>query len=260
LWETAINDPEWFSLKLKASQTGILDEYELASARTQMTAEQYAAEYECSFAGSIVGAYYGPELERLEAEGKMDGVGWDPAHKVSTAWDVGNTTAIWFFQEVRGEIRIIDYLEGLNEQPSWYVEQLKNKRRYAYDVHIMPDDATRGKEIIGLSWEQSLEQVGITGTYILPAQTSVDAGINAAKVLMMRCSFHGENTKHGVQALRNYRRKWDDRRKTFHDTALHDWSSHGADAFRYLAIGINSMGGHRKNWTQPIKYNTNWVI
>lgn len=258
LWDKAVNDPEWFTLMLKASKTGILDEQELHSARAQMTAEQFAAEYECSFAGAIVGAYFGQELERLENDGGLDGNCHDPAHKVTTVWDVGNTTAVWFFQEVRGQIRVIDYLEGNNEQPGWYADKLKAKR-YTYDVHVLPDDATRAKEITTLSWQSALEQVGLQGFYILKQQTSIDNGINTAKVLLGRTTFFREGTSHGVQALRNYRRKWDEKRKTFHDTPLHDWASHAADAFRYLAIYVTTAGVST-NWARPLNYKTKSYI
>ena len=264
IWEAAQSNPEWFSLMLKASQTNVLDEEELRSARTMMTAEQYAAEYECSFAGSVHGSYYGEDLEKLLADGSIGDHGWLPQHAVHTAWDVGGTTAIWFFQVIGTQVRIIDYLEGVNKSADWYVQEIRSKP-YTYGSHIAPSDADDEKEIVGVSWKSSLESLGLHNFIILPKQRSIDDGINQARLLLPRCKINVTNSgvKAGYTGLLNYRRDWDDKRKTFRDNPRHDWASHPADSFRYLAIGlpmIADVAGVYSDWSKPIKYRTKFII
>lgn len=264
LWDSAVSNPEWFTLMLKASKTGILDEQELASARSMMTAEQYAAEYECSFEGSVVGSYYGSYIENLRAEGRIGAFGWLPEYAVHTAWDTGNTTAIWFFQVVDNNIRVIEYLEGLNRDPSWYVNELRS-RPYTYGTHIAPSDADLEKEAVGKSWKTLFEGLGLYGWEILPKQTSIDDGINQARMILPRCQFNTSderNANSGLTGLVNYRSEWDEGRKKFRDIPRHDWASHPADAFRYLAIGLPLIKelSNTSDWSKPVSYKTSWVI
>lgn len=259
MWDQAQLDDAWFKLMLKASQTGILDEQELSDARKSMTPEQYAAEYECSFYGSVIGAYYGAELDTLEGNGGIGTFGHLPQLAVNTAWDVGNTTAIWLYQNDGSEVRVIDYIEGLNQRPDYYVRELKN-RPYTYGTHILPSDATDEKEIVAISWKTALEGLQLPGTYtVLPKQRSIDDGINTARFLVPRCRFNKTTTTAGVTGLRNYRREWDDKRKTFRDVPRHDWASHPADGFRHLALG-NNQSIASSNWSKPITYKTQWVV
>lgn len=268
LWDEAVANPEeWFSLMLKASQTGILDQQELASARSMMTAEQYAAEYECSFEGSVIGSYYGERLRQLEDAKAIGDFSWLPDHAVHTIWDTGGTCAVWFVQLVGSHIRIIDYLEAVNKDASYYVTELRS-RPYTYGKHIGPFDADLEKEVVGKSWKTSFEELGLYGWEILEKQTSIDDGINQVQLLLPRCQFNvmgARNAKSGLTGLQNYRREWDDKRKTFRESPKHDWSSHPADGMRHLAIGLpllvdNSAGGTMSNWSKPIQYRNTGII
>lgn len=266
MWVDAQGNKEWFSLMLKASQTGILDEEELRSARTMMTAEQYETEYECSFLGQVVGSYYGEALRKAESDNRVGDFGWLPEHQVHTIWDTGGTTAVWFVQIIGSGIRVIDYLEGVNKSADWYATELK-ERGYTYGTHVGPSDADEEKEIVGKSWKTSLEELGIRNWLILPKQKSVNDGINQARLLMPRCKFNIEgtrNAKNGYTGLQNYRREWDDKRKMFRDVPYHNWASHPADAFRYLAVAADELsnthgGGTQSDWSKPITYRTKRV-
>lgn len=257
MWDQAQGDPSWFTLMLKASQTGIIDEQELADARRMLTAEQYASEYECSFFGSVVGSYYGEDLGALESNGGIGDFGWLPDLAVSTAWDTGNTTSVWFFQQQGSHVRIVDYLEGVNQRADWYKKKLDDKP-YTYAGHYVPADADDEKEIVGISWKESLEKLGVRNITVLPRQTSVDNGIQSCRLLIPRCRFNISTTKDGVTGLRNYRREWDDKRKIFRDTPRHDWASHPADGFRYLGIAVNTAVSV-SDWGRPLVYKTKWV-
>ena len=114
LWRRSQTEADWFSLMLKASETGLIPESELALARRDLSEEQYAQEFECSFDAAVVGSYYGKLMLRTEQDGRIAGVPYDPAALVWTAWDLGirDATAIWFAQVAGREIRIIDYYEA----------------------------------------------------------------------------------------------------------------------------------------------------
>lgn len=240
MWDEASQYPDqWFSLMLRASQSGLIDEAELADARRQMTEDQYAQEFECSFQAAVVGAYYGREMQQAEDSGRLlDRLPWEPKSKVHTAWDlgIGDSTAIWFVQAVGREVRVIDYIENSGVGLDWYARQLKD-RPYVYGDHLLPHDADVKELGTGKSRVETLASLGLTGVRVLPAQR-VEDGINAARLLLPRTYFALDKARRGVEALRNYRREWDDKRKVYHDRPLHDWSSHGADAFRYLALGL----------------------
>ncbi|MEA2781431.1 MAG: phage terminase large subunit [Rhodospirillaceae bacterium] len=251
LWERAKDGPDWFALMLKASASSLIPPEELDAARAEMTADQYAQEFECSFDAAVAGSYYGALLQQAEAEKRVANVPWDPALPVHTAWDlgIGDSTAIWFFQQVGLEIHIIDYHENSGVGLSYYVGELELRRGkgWAFGEHILPHDAKAKELTTGKTREQALIGLGLIPR-ILPAEP-VEDGINAVRNLLPRCWFDATRCTRGVEALRQYRREYDDRLKTFKGGPLHDWTSHAADAFRYLAMGLPERGPRQKPLT-----------
>ena len=237
IYEQAQSDPEWFTFLLRASSTGILEAEELTALRKTMTPEQYDQELECSFTAAIIGAYFGKEMAEAEREGRICSVPHDPAVSVQTWWDLGidDSTAIWFVQYVGREIHVIDYIESNGEALPYYAKEL-DKRPYRYDAHILPHDAAARELGTGKTRVETLQGLGIRNPVIVPAQDVAD-GINAARMLIPRCWFDEKKCKRGIEALRQYRREYDDKLKSFKSRPLHDWSSHGADAFRTGAMG-----------------------
>src|SRR5205823_8161501 len=147
LWRRSQAEEGWFSMLLKASDSGLIPASELELARRDLSEEQYAQEFECSFDAAVVGSYYGRLLARADADKRIAGVPYDPAALVWTAWDLGirDATAIWFAQMVGREIRIIDYYEASGVDLGHYVREI-NQRPYAYAGHIVPHDA-QAKEL-----------------------------------------------------------------------------------------------------------------
>jgi phage terminase large subunit len=121
---------------------------------------------------------------------------------VTTAWDLGidDVTAIVFAQVSGTEVRIIDYLEQSGEGLDYYAKRLQEKR-YRYAEHLLPHDADHRE---------------------------LGTGKSRAEVLRPL-----------LRALESYRKDWDEGKKTFAVRPRHDWASHGADAFRYLALGLH---------------------
>jgi len=240
LWERTKDDPAWFSLMLRASESGLLAAGELAAARAEMSEDQYAQEFECSFDAAIVGAYYGPLIQQAEAEGRVGSVPWEPRLPVHTAWDlgIGDATAIWFCQLAGLEVRLIDYHEASGVGLSHYLGELLERkgRGWAFGEHILPHDAEVRELGSGKSRLETLQGMGINPR-VLPA-SAIDDGIQAVRLLLPRCRFDWARCRRGLDALRQYRREYDSRLKAFRARPLHDWASHGADAFRYLALGL----------------------
>jgi hypothetical protein len=241
LHEHAMKDPSWYSLVLRASQTGLIPDHELADMRAMLTAEAYAQEMECSFDAAILGAYFGRELAEAEAAGRITRVPYDPMLDVHTAWDlgIGDSTAIWFFQVLRDEVRVIDHYEASGYGLPHYTAVL-DARGYRYGTDYVPHDAMARQLGTGRSIWETLHS--LTGRFprVIPQQSVMD-GINAARVTMARCWFDAERCYDGLEALRAYRANYDERNKVFQDRPAHNWASHSADAFRYLSLAWREM-------------------
>ena len=259
VYEKSVTDPEWFSLMLRASETGLIDDDELARWRREMSEDQYAQEFECSFQAAVVGSYYGRELERAEKDKRITSVPWDPAVQVHTTWDlgIGDPTAIWFLQLVGKEIHWIDYLESSGTGLDWYANQLK-ERPYVYGSCLLPHDAEARELGSGKTRVETLESLGVKNIQVQKMQ-GVDDGINAARLLMARSWFDATKCARGIEALRQYRKKFDEKRKVFMDHPLHDWTSHGADAFRTAAqADLDSL--NPSDWSKPLSYSNAGIV
>ena len=251
LYEHAKSDPTWWSGMYKASQTNILDPEELEEAKITMGEDRYEQEFECSFEAAIVGAYYAMEMKTAMQDNRITTVPYDPSVGVVTAWDlgIGDSTAIWFAQYVGQEIRVIDYYENSGVGLDHYAKELSNKN-YHYMEHILPHDVQVKELGTGKSRLETLHNLGIQDVTIAP-KLAIEDGIQAARSMLNRCWFDEEKCNRGIEALRQYRREFDEKNKTWRGKPLHDWTSHGADAWRYLAVGKQTQ----TNWGEPIRRN-----
>ena len=236
LYLNAKDDPEWFTLVLKASQTGLVAQDELDSARKLMTPEQYAQEYECSFEAAIQGAYWGREMAAAEEGGRICRLDVDPHAPVLTAWDLGvrDSTAIWFFQVLAGGINVVDYYEATGVGLDHYAEKLRSTR-YNIGKCLVPHDAKVKEWGSGRTRIEQMEALGLKPELI--ADHRLMDGIGAARETLARVKFDAVRCKDGIEALKQYRADFDEERKVLKPTPRHDWTSHAADAFRYLAMG-----------------------
>lgn len=252
LLETARSQEEegsdqWYWKIVKASESNLVKPLELDAAKAQMTPEQYEQEYECSFTAAIIGAYYGKLLADAEDNGRITRVPYDPAYPVHTAWDLGinDSTAIWFAQILRGgAVNVIDYYENGGVGLQHYADVL-NRKEYTYGDHLAPHDIEVRELGSGKSRLETAFSLGIRFK-VIPRMKVAD-GINAARMLLPKCYFDRDRCTEGLDMLRQYRQEYDERKKTFRDHPRHDFTSHAADAFRYLATGIEN----RTNYTRP---------
>jgi phage terminase large subunit len=190
------------------------------------------------FAG---GAIYGREMiNAVEAQpSRVTSVPYNPAFPVITAWDLGygDATAIWFCQIVGREPRLIDYYENNLLPLSHYVQHIKDKP-YSYDTHVLPHDAGHASLRTGTTLAKQLEDLGLgrldRDIVVLPVD-SVESGIQLGRNLINQTWFDRDKCKQGIAALRKYHYEYDEDRKMFKNRPHHDWSSNGADSFRYLS-------------------------
>ena len=240
VYNNATQDPDWYVKTLRASQTGLLPDEELADAAKSMSEDQYLQEFECDFESAIVGSYYGKEMRQLTDQGRITRVEYDPMFKVNTAWDLGysDDTAIWFYQVIHGEIRLLDYHYSNGQPVAFYagiVQSREAERGYQYGFHYLPHDA-RAKTLA--SNRSVIEQLGdklpMKSLRIVP-NLGLQDGIQASRLALTRAWFDHKCVD-GIECLRQYQREYDEDKKVFRDKPRHDWTSHGADAFRYLAI------------------------
>lgn len=242
VWDQAGSNPAWFRAMLKASETGLVAVGELDDARKSMTPEQYEQEYECSFDAAIMGAYYGKDLANADREGRICEIDPDPVLKVNTAWDLGksDSTAIWFFQVAPNGIRVVDHYENSGFDLDHYAAEIK-ARGYNYGVHFLPHDAKA--QILGMKRTrvEQLQELLRGAEFKVVTEHKVEDGINAGRMTLKVTWFDAYRCKFGLEALRQYRTDYDEKLKAFRKTPKHDWTSHTADAFRYLAMAWKEM-------------------
>jgi phage terminase large subunit len=273
MYEAAKRDPSWFAERSSALDTGRFTRKQLDEFKKEyidlfgedMGSAMFEQEYLCSFDAAILGAYYGKEIAEAEREGRICSVAHDASLPVFTAWDLGHSddTSIWFFQVHWGEIRIIDHYRAAGQDLHHYAEVLCGRRiivtergdkgepkkwvhgepvpehshriAYRYGRHWGPHDA-RPKTLAanGRSIVQQLDDYGVRMA-IVP-QLSVQDGIQSARSTLKHCWFDETRCAYGLDSLKNYRREWDEDKRMFKESPEHDWTSHAADAFRYLSL------------------------
>ena len=228
--------PDWHYACYTASTTGYVKPEELARARSAMTDDEYAQEYECSFEAAVRGSYYGKEMAAAEATGRITTVPLEPVLPVDTDWDlgIGDAMAIWFSQSLRcGEVRLVDYYENSGEGFPHYVRVLREKG-YTYGKHWAPHDIQVRELTSGRSRQETAASLGLT--FEVAPRHSLDDGIHAVRMLLPKCWFAKDRCAVGIESLKHYRKDFNTRLNEYKDTPLHDHHSHAADAFRGLAV------------------------
>jgi len=240
LYQMARDNPNWFCQLLTVEDTGAIPLEAIQDERDAgMSEELIQQEFYCSFDFGLEGAFYLNQINRARSEGRICNVPINdlPVH---TAWDlgIGDATAIWFFQVVGQEVHLIDYYEQSGEGLAHYAKVLQDKG-YLYGDHYAPHDIEQRELSSGVSRKHRAKELGIT-FQVVPKHT-IEDGIEAVRSLFPGCWFDQERCKGGLNALMNYRKEFDEKLNVFKSRPLHDWTSHGSDAFRYLAVAAKRM-------------------
>jgi hypothetical protein len=238
LYQAAEHDATWHRALYTVDDTQVLPEEELESARNTMAPEQFLQEFMCSFESALIGSYYGSYLETAASEQRIARVPWDASLPVHTAWDlgVGDATAIWFVQAVGRMLHVIDYLEASDHGIEWYAKVLQGKP-YVYGRHFFPHDiesrdfSSDGRTRLGIA-----ESLGLKPAVVVPRGHIADR-IQAMRTMFPRFVFDKDKCYQGIEALKAYRRAWNETQKTWAEHPEHSWASHGADALGCFAVG-----------------------
>mgnify|MGYP007007769056 CR=1 FL=1 len=198
-----------------------------------------------AFEQSIEGAYYAKQFAYLYANSRIDKLPDNEHLPIDTYWDLGvsDSTTIWFIRQVGDEFHIVDYYENSGEGLNHYIKVLKDKG-YKYAKHVAPHDIDNRQ--LGADRAKTLRELARDGyeidgqTYrlnfdVVPRTSNVNEDIEKVRQILPKCAFDAIKCEQGIKALESYRKEWNDKMGVWRDKPLHDWASHGADAFRYFA-------------------------
>lgn len=264
---------DWFAERLTAETTGVFTPDQLEREKAELIAERgegdgeaiFDQEYMTSWHAALPGAYYARLIDQLERGGAIGYCPHNPARQVHTAWDLGGSdqTVIWFLQWTGMAWAVIDCLASSGRGPDWYVPRIrgqanddahKHRAAYTFGEHLLPHDAEHAQK--GLpnaeTYAQTVRTLGLENVRVVPRTSSVANDINAVRKVLAICMFDDQKCAAGIDALRSYRREWDEKLQTYKDKPLHDWASDYADAFRTFAMGKpREMDTHMNdNWEE----------
>lgn len=264
MYDMAKGNPRWFAEVSTIHDTKALTEEQLAEAVKDYNAlygedlgnAQFEQEYLCNFNAAILGAFYAREMATVRREGRIAEIDAVPDRPVHRAWDIGvrDDTSIWWFQVVGTQIYILDcYSKPGESDPEVFAEMIHRKDSemgWQSGKDYVPHDARQKVWGMKRGRLETMVACGLSPEVVAPL-SKLD-GINAVRKTLPRCVFHPRCEEVGISALEQYRREWDDERKTFKATEVHDWTSHAADAFRYLSIAWREAPTEKPPPPKPI--------
>jgi phage terminase large subunit len=237
LWARSINDPEWFSMMLKASESGLIPQDELRSLKEGLPAHTARQEFECDFTAPIPGAIYAAVIEQAREQGRIAPFPVDGSNLINTSWDLGapENMAVWYWQIVGREIRILECDRGDKGTLTQRVAYMLGKG-HSFGKHFLPHDAQQ-TERTGTTFLTELVKAGLPSPSIsvVPRTHSVWVGINHALELFPALAFRSPQCDEALAVLAGYRRKVEGEGALSKDEPIHDFTSHTADAFRMMA-------------------------
>ena len=255
----AQSDGAWYSSHLSVKDTKAITPDELRKARDELNNEaRFQSEYMCSFKTPVEGSYYGAYISRAYKDKRiLDSISPEPALPVHTAWDLGmdDATTIWFFQLYNNEVRLVNYYENSGEGLPHYARELNKfavQKDIVYGKHYAPHDIKVRELGTGKSRLEIARSMGLKFTTV--KKLPIIDGIDAVRALLPRCWFSKDSCARGLEALKGYHKEFDSARQVFRKTPVHDSNSHGADAFRTMAVGLKTP--KLSNKTPKYSYDT----
>jgi phage terminase large subunit len=199
-------------------------------------------EYFCSFEAAVLGAYLAKALARAERAGRLVPLMADPALPLNSSWDLGKgaNMFVWLYQVSGNELRVLAGISGAHDEVIEDVVEKLEKWKGAHaplcrwGLDYVPHDARVRELGSGKTRVETFIKLG-RKPHLVPHH-KIDDGIAAARLAIPQAWFDSMHCAEGLEALRLYRADYDEDLKVFRDTPLHDWTSHAADAFRYLAM------------------------
>jgi phage terminase large subunit len=241
LAEIARKHPDdWFFEVLTVKDTGVLTEEQVETERRKgMPEDLIQQEFYCNFNRGQEGSYYGRQIDEIRKRGQLGRVSYEPAVPVRTYWDlgIGDSTAIWWAQFIGKEVHLIHYYENQGEGLAHYARIIDDYRRETgcvYDLHVAPHDIQARELTTGKTRLETARRLGLN--FRVAPKLSLESGIEAVRMILSRCWFDEKTCEQGIKCLSNYRKDYNEKDRVYSDRPKHDQWSHGADAFRMLAV------------------------
>lgn len=248
MYDMALANPRWFAEVSTVHDTGALTPAQIEESLTEYVAlygedmgrAQFEQEYLCSFNAAILGAFYAREMLQVRSGNRVREFEPIEDRPVHTAWDIGvrDDTSIWWFQVFQGMVFIIDCYTASGAGVDHYAE-ICHAKPWVRGNDYVPHDAKVKEWGTGRTRTETMRGLGLNPV-LVPMATKLD-GVQAVRSTLPKCVFHTRTEAVGMSALEQYRREWDDEKKTFKASEVHDWTSHLADAFRYLAMAWRNV-------------------
>ncbi len=243
LYEMARRNPKWWVEKLTVNDTKVLTLEDIQEERDSgMTEDMIQQEFYCSFIAAIQGSIYWEQINKAELNNQFVDVPYDPSMLVHTVWELGknDTNCIGFYQTNGITWRKIDYLSGNRKGlPDWI--KLVKEKPYNYGKHFAPHDIKVSD--YALTGNQSRWDVakGLGIKFEMIPNLSIQDGINAGGMFFSKLYIDKTKCADFIEAIPQYTREYDEKKKDFKDTPYHDWTSHFADEHRYAALVADKM-------------------
>lgn len=250
LYEMASKNSNWFVQKLTVDDTNVLTESDIQEERESgMTDDMIQQEFYCSFTAAILGSYYWKEYDEAEKDGRFENVPYQIDLPVYTVWDLGiaDAMAIGFYQIAGQEVHKIDYIEKTGEGFAYFAKILQEKG-YVYGKHFAPQDIKARELSTGKTRLEAAKALGIDFEVI--PDIGVQNGIDLARGLFKRLWVDKTKCAEWLKLIPQYTKEYDENNKIFKDKPLHDWTSHGADEYRYAAVVLDKMNPSTKQARQ----------
>jgi hypothetical protein len=254
MYDVGVKNPEtWFTALLPVSHTKLISDSELESMKQTMGEDEFQQEMMCSFTAALTSFFFSNEMNLLASKNKITSVPYNPAYPVSTFWDLGisDDTAIWFIQKIGTSYHAIDYMSSPGKGIDWWIKEI-HKKPYNYAKHYLPHDAAKRDFMTAKPLIEQVEQAGLRPVIMVSRVKRKQEAISQIRLILPLMTFDAETCYSGVECLKNYRREKDSENDIYKTTPVHNWASHGVDAFATFACGVSDSSFMRTMDLQDI--------
>ena len=230
-------------------------EQERAHAQDTMRVDEYRHIWLGECRPSVEGAIYYDAMAQTIAAGRIRTVPHDGSLRTHVVFDLGmaDSMTLILVQKIASEIRIVHYIEGNQRILADYSAELRSLKLDDQPMNwgtlYLPHDGFHTRHQTGKDDATILRGMGWDVQQV--PNVAVNSGIDRAREVFPRVYFNQARTERLVECLKRYR--WNISQKTGEALhPLHDEFSHGADAFRYLALVADELSNEQ--WGEKLRY------
>ena len=251
IYNMANENESWFCQKLSVDDTkAVTKEYIEQERRDWMSEEMIQQEYYVSFEVWAIWSYYADLIQIAYNQNRIDKLpkSFTPVDVYFDIWR-NDATALRFKQNDWQFFNFIHYHEANGKHITKYFdyldEYLSINNLQLWTIYFPHDSTQKRAEAEKSSLERAQDRYWLHKVHYISRTTSVQKDRDRVRELLPRCRFDIDEANLWIKCLENYKKKWDDKKKVFSDTHEHDWSSHGADSFRYFAVSHEDITEHK---------------